>query len=65
MGSKNMTEVLAYLGDEDGASAAEYALILAIIGAAIAGATLFLGNAIVTAVNNAANCIKTGTTTNC
>jgi pilus assembly protein Flp/PilA len=60
-----MTEVLAYLGEEDGASAAEYALILAIIGATIAAAMLFLGNSISSAVNNAANCISTGTTTNC
>ena len=60
-----MTEVLAYLGEEDGASAAEYALILAIIGAAIAAAMLFLGTSIATAVNNAANCIKNGNATNC
>ena len=61
----SMTEVLAYLGDENGASAAEYALILAIIGATIAAAMLFLGNSISSAVNNAANCISTGTTKNC
>jgi len=60
-----MTEVLAYLGDEDGASAAEYALILAIIGAAIAAAMLFLGTNIALAVNNAANCISSGSATNC
>ena len=60
-----MTEFLAYLGDEDGASAAEYALILAIIGAAIAAAMLFLGTSIATAVNNAANCITTGTAPAC
>ena len=60
-----MTEVLAYLGDENGASAAEYALILAIIGATIAAAMLFLGNSISSAVNNAANCISTGKATNC
>jgi len=60
-----MTEFLAYLGEEDGASAAEYALILAIIGATIAAAMLVLGNSISGAVNNAANCISTGTTTNC
>ena len=60
-----MTEVLAYLGEEDGASAAEYALILAIIGAAIAAAMLFLGGSIANAVNNAANCIKNGNATNC
>jgi pilus assembly protein Flp/PilA len=52
-----MTGVLAYLGEEDGASAAEYALILAIIGATIAAAMLFLGSSIVVAVNNSANCI--------
>jgi pilus assembly protein Flp/PilA len=60
-----MTEVLAYLGEEDGASAAEYALILAIIGAAIAAAMLFLGQSISAAVNNAANCISSGNATNC
>jgi pilus assembly protein Flp/PilA len=60
-----MTEVLAYLGEEDGASAAEYALILAIIGATIAVSMLFLGNSIVTAVNNAANCISSGTAAGC
>jgi pilus assembly protein Flp/PilA len=60
-----MSEVLAYLGEEDGASAAEYALILAIIGATIAAAMLFLGQSISGAVNNAANCIATGTTKNC
>ena len=61
----SMTEVLAYLGDEDGASAAEYALILAIIGASIAAAMLFLGNSISGAVNIAANCISNHSTTNC
>ena len=60
-----MTEVLADLGEEDGASAAEYALILAIIGAAIAAAMLFLGQSIANAVNNAANCITSGTAANC
>ena len=60
-----MNEVLAYLGEEDGASAAEYALILAIIGAAIAAAMVFLGGSIANAVNAAANCIATGSATNC
>jgi pilus assembly protein Flp/PilA len=55
-----MNEVLAYLGEEDGASAAEYALILAIIGAAIAAAMVFLGGSIANAVNAAANCITAG-----
>lgn len=60
-----MSEVLAYIGREDGASAAEYALILSIIGVTIASAMLFLGNSIAGAVNNVATCISTGTATNC
>lgn len=35
-----------FLRDESGASAAEYALILAVVGAGIAGAALLLGQAI-------------------
>ena len=45
--------------DQDGASAAEYALILAIVGAGIAGAAIILGGAIATAINEAATCIST------
>jgi pilus assembly protein Flp/PilA len=56
-----MSGVLAYLGEESGASAAEYALILAIVGAALAASMLVLGGAITTAVNNAAKCISNGT----
>ena len=59
-----MTEVLAYLQDEEGASAAEYALILAIVGAAIAGAMLILGGTISNAVGKATNCIN-GQTSGC
>ena len=58
-----MSEVLAYLGEEDGASAAEYALILAIVGAALAAAMLVLGTSITKAVNNASNCITNPPTT--
>ena len=47
------------LKDDSGASAAEYALILAIVGAAIAFAAIFLGDAISNAVNDAATCINT------
>ena len=43
--------------DDSGASAAEYALILAIVGAAIAFAAIFLGDAISVAINDAATCI--------
>jgi pilus assembly protein Flp/PilA len=60
-----MTEVLAYLGEEDGASAAEYALILAIVGAAIAAAMLILGGAIKGAITNAANCVNKASTGGC
>ncbi len=45
--------------DEEGAAAAEYALILAIVGAAIAAAAIYLGGAIATAMNTAADCITT------
>jgi pilus assembly protein Flp/PilA len=50
------------LKDESGASAAEYALILAIIGTGIALASIGLGNAISQAMNEASTCIKTPTT---
>jgi pilus assembly protein Flp/PilA len=53
-----MTKLIAFLRDESGASAAEYALILAIIGAAIVLAAQGLGGAIATAMNNAANTIN-------
>jgi pilus assembly protein Flp/PilA len=43
--------------DDTGASAAEYALILAIVGAAIAFAAVFLSSQIATAVNDAGTCI--------
>jgi pilus assembly protein Flp/PilA len=56
-----MSKVLAYLNEQDGASAAEYALILAIVGAAIAGAAIFLGQQIAAAINSAASCISKGT----
>ena len=58
-----MSEVLAYLQDEEGASAAEYALILAIVGTAIAAAMILLGSTIANAVNHASNCISN--TTSC
>jgi len=58
-----MTEVLAYLQDEEGASAAEYALILAIIGAAIAVSMLALGGTIANTVMRSANCINGGSCT--
>lgn len=54
-----MTFIKQLWNDESGASAAEYALILAIVGAGIAGAAIILGGAIATAMNSAATCIAT------
>jgi pilus assembly protein Flp/PilA len=51
------------LRDDSGASAAEYALILAIIGAAIALAAIALGQAVATAMGRASNCVKSNSTT--
>lgn len=51
----------AMLKDQSGASAAEYALLLAIIGAAVAVASITLAGAIANAMDNTANCIKAGT----
>ena len=53
-----MSKFIKMLKDESGASAAEYALILAIVGAAIAFAAISLGDAISNAVNDAATCIN-------
>lgn len=57
-----MTKFLKLLKDKSGASAAEYALILAIVGAAIAFAAFSLGGTIATAMNNAADLIQNPTT---
>lgn len=48
------------LKDESGASAAEYALILAIVGTGIAVAAVALGGAISGAMNEATDCINNG-----
>ena len=58
-----MKTFINMLRDDSGASAAEYALILAIIGAAIALAAIALGNAVATAMNRASNCVKSNSTT--
>ncbi len=44
--------------DESGASAAEYVLILAIVGTGIAAAAFTLGGSISGAMNKATNCIN-------
>lgn len=51
--------------DESGASAAEYALILAIIGTGIAVAAIFLGGTISTSMNGAGDCINGPSAANC
>ena len=50
--------VKTFASDESGASAAEYALILAIVGTGIALAAVTLGTTISGAMNRAGNCIK-------
>ncbi|WP_458388318.1 Flp family type IVb pilin [Sphingomonas sp. F9_3S_D5_B_2] len=64
-----MKTFINMLRDEAGASAAEYALILAIVGSAIAIAAIGLGNAVAGAMNSAATCVSSrgaaAYTTNC
>ena len=49
----------SFIRDESGASAAEYALILAIVGSAIAVAAITLGTVISNSMNKASSTIKT------
>ena len=56
-GKCDVTNFIKMIRDDSGASAAEYALILAIDGAAIAFAAVALGSSIASAMNNARNCI--------
>ena len=51
-----------FWGDEDGAAAAEYALLLAIIAAGLAVAAGTLGSSISDAMDNASSCIDAGPT---
>lgn len=60
-----MMTLVKLLSNKRGASAAEYALILAIIGAVIALAALGLADAIGNAMDDTANCIDTPTTGTC
>ncbi len=53
-----MTKIIAFLKDESGASAAEYALILAIVGVGIVAAAGTLKTSIAGAMNKAANTIN-------
>lgn len=60
-----MKTFIKMLRDDRGASAAEYALILAIIGAVIAIAALTLSQAIGNAMNSTAACISNPVSANC
>lgn len=61
-----MTKFLKnFAADESGASAAEYALILAIVGSGIAIAAFTLGGAISGAMSSASNCITSATSQGC
>ena len=60
-----MTFLKALWLDQSGASAAEYALILAIVGTGIAVASFTLGTSISGAMNKAGTCITNGNGTGC
>ncbi|MDP3495721.1 MAG: Flp family type IVb pilin [Hyphomonadaceae bacterium] len=53
-----MTIIADFIKDESGASAAEYALILAIVGSGLALAATTLGNSIGAALGKAGNQIE-------
>ena len=55
-----MKTFINMLKDQSGASAAEYALILAIVGGAIALAAVTLGKTIGNSLTAASNCISKG-----
>jgi Flp pilus assembly pilin Flp len=54
-GDSVMKSILNFIGQEEGASAAEYALMLALIGVAITGALVTLRTAIVDTITTAAS----------
>ncbi len=60
-----MNRLIHFFKDESGAAAAEYALILAIVGAAIALAALALGSSIANAMNGAKACIDNANAGTC
>jgi pilus assembly protein Flp/PilA len=57
-----MNMFIRMLKDQSGASAAEYALILAIVGGAIALAALALGDTVAGSMNDASDCINSPST---
>ena len=58
-----MTNFIKMIRDDRGAAAAEYALILAIVGAAIALAAVLLGQSIANSMASAKTCIDSPPTT--
>ena len=60
-----MKTFIKMLNNKRGASAAEYALILAIVGAAIALAAIFLGQQVGSAIDSAGSCVQSPSTANC
>lgn len=52
------TFIKNFIADEAGASAAEYALILAVVGVAIGGAALILADEVSTAISDAAGRVE-------
>ena len=59
-----MKTFINLMRDDSGASAAEYALILAIVGTAIAVTAIFLGDTISDAMSDSSECIASDGT-NC
>ena len=55
---KTVSFLNRFWSDESGAAAAEYVIILAIIGSALAFAIILLSGAIATAINETATCIS-------
>jgi pilus assembly protein Flp/PilA len=53
-----VTLFIKMLKDQSGASAAEYALILAIVGSALAVAAFALGQTIANSMNSTSSCIS-------
>lgn len=58
-----MTAFIKLLKNDSGAAAAEYALILAVVGAAIAFGAYALGGAVSNSMEEATNCINSPPTT--
>ena len=55
----------SFIADESGASAAEYALILVVVGLAIVAGAITLSGAIGGAMDKTASCITNGTSGSC